>query len=266
MSNYNKVETGKKYTSSYKVFIKEGDKVVSPFHDIGLHPSQSKDVVRVVNEIPRFENAKFEISKKLNCITQDTKKGEMRFVSNVYPFKGYLWNYGALPQTWEDVDEVCPHTKCKGDNDPLDAVEIGLRRKEVGEVYEAKVLGCLALIDDGECDWKVVVIDVNDPMASSINDIEDVESHFPGLIEDTFRWFRVYKIPDGKPENEFGLDSKIQNKEFALRIIDDAHKSWKKLITHKHVKEINFEEPIFEDEEFSVGAEPTKVNEFYFLK
>ena len=34
-------------------------------------------------------------------------------------------NYGALPQTWEDPDIVDAVTGLGGDNDPLDAVEIG---------------------------------------------------------------------------------------------------------------------------------------------
>jgi inorganic pyrophosphatase len=270
MSKFGKIETGKKYTESYKVFITEGNKIISPFHNINLYSESAKDVVRVVNEIPRFENAKFEINKSenLNCIMQDTKKGKMRFVGNVYPFKGYLWNYGALPQTWEDKDEVCSFTNCKGDNDPLDVVEIGTRRKSIGEVYEAKVLGCLALIDDGECDWKIVVIDTKDERASVLNDIQDVENVFPGLIKDTFTWFRVYKIPDGKPENVFGLNSEIQNKEFALKIIQGAHASWKKLIDQKHVKEINHSEPIEIGEIEAYHGEgeiPSKVYEYYFM-
>jgi inorganic pyrophosphatase len=36
-------------------------------------------------------------------------------------------------------------------------------------------LGVLAMIDDGELDWKIIAIDINDPKASSVNDIEDVE-------------------------------------------------------------------------------------------
>lgn len=34
------------------------------------------------------------------------------------------------------------------------------------------------MIDDGETDWKVLVIDVNDPLASKVNDIEDVSLRF----------------------------------------------------------------------------------------
>ena len=52
-------------------------------------------------------------------------------------------------------------------------------------------------------DWKVLVVDVNDPLAPRLNDIEDVERHLPGLVRATNEWFRIYKIPDGKPEVSF---------------------------------------------------------------
>jgi len=56
---------------------------------------------------------------------QDVKKGRIRFASNIFPHKGYIWNYGAIPQTWEDPSHVDPDTGCKGDGDPIDVVEIG---------------------------------------------------------------------------------------------------------------------------------------------
>jgi hypothetical protein len=31
-------------------------------------------------------------------IRQDENNGELRFVNNVFPYRGYIWNYGALPQ------------------------------------------------------------------------------------------------------------------------------------------------------------------------
>lgn len=34
----------------------------------------------------------------LNPIKQDVKKGKLRYVANVFPHKGYIWNYGAIPQ------------------------------------------------------------------------------------------------------------------------------------------------------------------------
>lgn len=63
----------------------------------------------------------------MNPIIQDTKKGKLRFVPNVFPHKGYIWNYGALPQTWENPELLDEHTGCKGDNDPIDVLEIGYK-------------------------------------------------------------------------------------------------------------------------------------------
>jgi inorganic pyrophosphatase len=58
-------------------------------------------------------------------VFQDIKKGKIRFVSSCFPHKGYIWNYGAIPQTWENPEHIDPDTNCKGDGDPIDVVEIG---------------------------------------------------------------------------------------------------------------------------------------------
>jgi len=105
----------------------------------------------MVVEIPRWTNAKMEINRgeKLNPIKQDIKKGKVRFVNNCFPYHGYIWNYGAFPQTWEDPAHTDPKTGAAGDNDPLDVCEIGSVVAARGEVKQVKVLGTLALIDEG---------------------------------------------------------------------------------------------------------------------
>ena len=45
----------------------------------------------------------------------------------------------------------------QGDNDPVDVVEIGSQTLVCGGVYKVKPLAVLAMIDDGELDWKVNV-------------------------------------------------------------------------------------------------------------
>ena len=54
----------------------------------------------MVVEVPRWTNQKMEIATKepMNPVKQDIKKGKVRFVANCYPYKGYIWNYGAIPQ------------------------------------------------------------------------------------------------------------------------------------------------------------------------
>lgn len=38
-----------------------------------------------------------------------------------------------------------------------------------GDVIKVKVLGILAMIDEGETDWKVIAINVEDPEANDLN-------------------------------------------------------------------------------------------------
>jgi len=118
-------------------------------------------------------------------------------------------------QTWEDPNVVHPETKAMGDNDPLDVCEIGELVATPGQVKQVKILGVMALLDEEETDWKIIVIDVNDPLAPRLNDIEDVERHLPGLLRATNEWFRIYKIPDGKPENQFAFSGECKNKKYA---------------------------------------------------
>lgn len=61
-----------------------------------------------------------------------------------------FFNYGCFPRTWEDPDHIHPDTGFQGDNDPLDVCEIGLRIVATGDVRQVKVLGVLAMIDEGE--------------------------------------------------------------------------------------------------------------------
>jgi hypothetical protein len=98
-----------------------------------------------------------------------------------------------LSQTWEDPNQSHVETKAKGDNDPLDVCEIGEQVGYTGQVKQVKVLGIMALLDEGETDWKVIVVDVLDPLAPKLNDIEDIERHLPGLIRATNEWFRYFR-------------------------------------------------------------------------
>ncbi|KAM7209068.1 putative inorganic pyrophosphatase [Naviculisporaceae sp. PSN 640] len=226
-------KVGQPYTLEHRVYIEKDGVPVSPFHDIPLYANAEKTILNMIVEIPRWTNAKLEISKEelLNPIKQDIKKGKLRYVRNCFPHKGYLWNYGAFPQTWEDPNSIHPETKAKGDNDPLDVCEIGELVGYTGQVKQVKVLGVMALLDEEETDWKVIVIDVNDPLAPKLNDVEDVERHLPGLLRATNEWFRIYKIPDGKPENQFAFTGECKNKNYAMDVVRECSEAWERLIT-----------------------------------
>ncbi|XP_068239180.1 uncharacterized protein Nurf-38 [Palaemon carinicauda] len=225
-------ERGSLNSPNFAIYFRNDNGPISPFHDIPLFANEGNKIFNMVVEVPRWTNAKMEIATKdpLNPIKQDVKKGKLRYVANVFPHHGYIWNYGALPQTWEDPNHQDDATGCKGDNDPIDVCEIGYRVAKRGEVIQVKILGTLALIDEGETDWKLIAIDVNDPLAPQLSDISDVEQHMPGFLKATVEWFKIYKIPDGKPENQFAFDGVAKDREFAHKVIMETHEAWQNLV------------------------------------
>lgn len=216
---------GETETLEYRLHIQQNGKDISPWHDIPL--SSKEGFYNFVCEIPKETAAKMEVAtdEPGTPIKQDVKKGNLRF----YPYN-INWNYGLLPQTWED-----PAHKNEdaggvfGDNDPVDVVEIGSRALAAGGVYAVKPLGVYAMIDDGELDWKVIAIAADDPKADSLNDVEDVEREMPGELEKIRVWFRDYKTPDGKPQNSYGFNDECLNKEFTLGVIRETNEFYNKL-------------------------------------
>lgn len=96
---------------------------------------------------------------------QDLKNGNLRFYG-----APSMINYGAIPQTWEN-----PHKKeltdigsFLGDNDPLDIMDFSYLPHNVGDIYQVKVYGAIALIDQGEMDWKVLGVNAEDPIANQL--------------------------------------------------------------------------------------------------
>jgi len=224
-STFKSEASGDMTSQDFRIFFKDSSsKVVSPWHDIPLKSGEG--TFNFVCEIPKETSAKMEVAtdEKFTPIKQDIKKGNLRF----YPYN-INWNYGLFPQTWEDPGHIDKDCEVAGDNDPVDVVEIGSSQLEMGGVYEVKVLGVYAMIDDGELDWKVITINVNDPKADKVNNVDDIEREFPGELEKILIWFRDYKMPDGKPQNKFGYDNKCLDKDFALKVIDETHEFYNNL-------------------------------------
>lgn len=67
-----------------------------------------------------------------------------------------------------------------------------------------------------------------------LNDVSDVNTKLPGLLTATHEWFRIYKMPTGKPENKFAFNGEFKDRKCALEIIEQTHTFWKKLITSRN--------------------------------
>jgi len=117
-----------------------------------------------------------------------------------------------------------------GDNDPIDVLEIGEKIGYAGQVKQVKILGSMALLDEGETDWKIITVDVTDPLADQLHNIADVEKLMPGLIDATRDWFQIYKVPDGKPYNNFAFNGDAKDSMFTTKVVERTYDAWKRLI------------------------------------
>jgi inorganic pyrophosphatase len=229
-----------------RYFFDYESKRISPWHDIPYAAKKEGDVtlLHFVCEIPKGTAKKFEIVTKNgvdgdpgpfenNPIMQDRKKdkksGEFYLREYKYPEEnpGTMVNYGAVPQTWEDPDHVTPETDAKGDDDPIDVVQLNDASCQTGDVQVVRPLGIFALIDDGETDWKMLVVDVNaKDAASKWKSLKDVPKETQTAL---IKWFKEYKIPEGKGENEIAMKEEIQDEVFAAKVAQETHKAWCKL-------------------------------------
>jgi len=167
-----------------------------------------------------YVTAKMEVSKELpgNPIMQDTNSdGSPRY----YTYGTTFFNYGMIPQTWED-----PNVKVNGyggDNDPLDVMEIGSASLSI---TPCKVIGALQFIAEGEMDNNIICIAVKDPDESKIRNMNDLELVKPGYTDKLRDWLKRYKTSDGKPENLLA-NEEPSSVEDALKLVDETHARWK---------------------------------------
>jgi len=219
-------------THEYRVYFtnKAGD-IISAINDIPLWVDKQQSIARMVVEIPRGTHPKLEMAtaSPLNPIKQDVKKGALRSIHDAYPF-----NYGAFPQTWEDPLFTDSRTQAKGDFDPIDVCEIGTTIFKTGDVIHVKILGVWAMIDDGETDWKILAINVDDVNASKYNDIADVPKE---AVAKVFTFLRDYKIPSGSGPNQFAFNSELQPKALALEVTEETHQHWHDAVVGKSTNE-----------------------------
>lgn len=84
------------------------------------------------------------------------------------------------------------------------------------------------MIDEGETDWKILGINVNDPDADKYNDASDVPKE---ITDKVFTFLRDYKIPAGSGPNQFAFNSELKDKAFALTIVEETHEQWKAIVS-----------------------------------
>ena len=240
LSTYQHQTEGTLGVTDYKMYFLQGGERISPWHDIPLFPPVGGRtaglVVNMVNEIPRHTSQKMEVDKdaRHNPIMHDLdKQGGVRLLK----YSALPWNYGMVPQTWEDpcalfTDPADPSAQpLRGDGDPVDVVELGDRVLGRGEVLPVRLLGAFALLDEGELDWKLLAIALDDPRAGQLHTLADLLRHMPQHLNHVHEWYQNYKIAEGKSANKFAFRGSPQDEKLAATIIQETHQHWKKLHT-----------------------------------
>ena len=130
-------------------------------------------VINVVVEIPAGSNHKIEWDRKLGAMKLDRVE-PIIFAKPT--------NYGFIPQT---LDE---------DGDELDALIITDQPLSTGIFLQARIIGVMKFVDDGEVDDKIVVVPADDSNnGNAIQTLTDLPSQLVKQIEFHFNHYKDLK-------------------------------------------------------------------------
>lgn len=186
-----------------------------PWHglEIGANPPR---LVHAYIEITPFDLIKYEIDKVTGYIRVDRPQRS----SSLPPAL-----YGFIPRTYcgRRVGALSPKAE-RGDGDPLDICVLSERPiNRVEVILNARVVGCLQVVDGGEADDKIVAVLENDNVWAEVQDISEVP---PVLIERLRHYFSTYKMVPGEPshltvEGVFGAEHALKVVEASIQDYDE---------------------------------------------
>ena len=160
-------------------------------------------IINVVIEIPQGSNHKIEWDRK-NAVMKLDRVEPLAFAKPT--------NYGFIPQT---LDEG---------GDELDALIITDTPLPTGIYMEAKVIGVMKFMDDGEVDDKVVVVPADDRhTGNAINSLDDLPKQLIKQIEFHFNHYKDLKIPGTTQVTKWGDITE------AKAVIRESQARWKAL-------------------------------------
>jgi 3'-phosphoadenosine 5'-phosphosulfate synthase len=212
----------------FLTFAMTSTEYTSWWHDVPLRPageSSTSPIINMITEIPMYMTAKMEVDKSHpgNAIRQDANKdGSPRY----YSYGTTFFNYGLIPQTWEDPEMMS--MGYGADNDPIDMIELGDTPLLMGSITPCRVIGELELIDEGETDHKILCIAMTDPLSATVHTMDDLERAKPGTLDLLRNWLKRYKTTDGKPVNSLASETPRSVDE-ALEVVAEVHVRWQKL-------------------------------------
>jgi inorganic pyrophosphatase len=156
--------------------------------------------VNVVIEIPQGSSNKIEWDRERAAFMLDRVEPSI-FAKPV--------NYGFIPQTLDD------------DGDELDALVVTEEPLPTGVYLEGRIVGILNFEDDGEWDYKVIVVPADDRnTGDSIKTLDDLGERWKQKIEHHFTHYKDLKKPGSTVVHGFG------NIEDAKKVVAESIERW----------------------------------------
>ncbi|MFN9132232.1 MAG: inorganic diphosphatase [Phycisphaerales bacterium] len=170
--------------------------MVHPWHDITptVEDRPLPEYFKAVIEIPKGGNLKFELDKGSGLLKLDRVLSSAVF---------YPANYGFIPQTLAE------------DDDPMDVLVYCTEEIPPLTLVDARAVGLMSMVDQGEADHKVIAVLVQDPIYNEFKTASNFPSHIFKLLR---RFFNDYKSLEGK---SVSVDE-IMPPEAAHAIIEDS--------------------------------------------
>jgi len=157
-----------------------------PWHGLTVGPD-APQIVTAYIEITPFDAVKYEIDKSTGYIRVDRPQRGSAQPPTLY---------GFIPRTYcaKHVGKLADAER--GDGDPLDICVISERpitRADI--VMNARVVGGLQMIDDGEADDKIVAVLQNDLYWGEVEELAQLPAK---MVERLTHYFSTYKLVPGQ--------------------------------------------------------------------
>jgi len=188
-----------------------------PWHGLSVGEN-APEIVTSYIEITPFDYVKYEVDKATGYMMVDRPQRS----SSQPPAL-----YGFIPKTYcgERIHALSPSSE-KGDGDPLDICVLSERPiNRVEILLNARVVGGLQMVDNGEADDKIIAVLQNDNIYRSAKDITDLPEV---LVERLRHYFSTYKLIPGKKETTrieqiYGVDHAHEVIRAAIKDYDDEY-------------------------------------------
>src|SRR3989338_4209795 len=171
-------------------------------HVLPAFADENKGVVHTIVEVSPGSINKYELI---------TESGQLKLDRVGSSSLAYPFTYGAIPETW-DLD-----------NDPLDIVIANVTEPLVaGSLVEARVIGGMKFMDEGEVDDKIIAVLAADKRSDHIKTVDELGEYFKTQTKYFWENYKAVKKPGTGKVSEF-LDAPA-----ALAVVKESVERYKK--------------------------------------